>query len=65
MSLMGEIETTFSKIGNLYCKCDWPEEEGGEMILTLIQSNTAWTAHLNKNTLDFSARAAEYEQVTV
>ena len=67
MSLIGE--TTFSKIGNLYCKCEWPlevlEVGGGEMVLTLIQSDTAWTAILDKNTLDFGPRAAKYEQVTL
>ena len=63
MSLRGE--TTFCQIGNLYCKCEWPVEvDDGEMVLTLIHSDTAWTAVLDKNTLDFGPRAVEYEQVT-
>ena len=61
MSLVGE--TTFSKIGDLYCKCEWPPVEEGEMFLTLIHSDSAWTAILDKNSLDFGPRAADYEQV--
>ena len=61
MSLTGE--TTFSKIGDLYCKCEWPVVDGGEMLLTLLHSDKAWMAHLDKNTVDFGARAADYEQV--
>ena len=60
MSLIGE--TTFCKIGSLYCKCEWPVEDG-EMFLTLLHSDTAYTAILDKNTLDFGPRAAEYDQV--
>ena len=62
ISLNG-AETTFAKIGNLYCKCQWPRDDG-EMILTLVHSDSAWTSTLNKNTLDFGPRAAEYEKVT-
>ena len=64
MSVMRE--TTFCSIGNLHCKCEWPgdDDDDGGMFLSLIHSDTAWTAHLDRTTLDFGARAAEYEQVT-
>ena len=61
MSVRGE--TTFCQIGNMYCKCEWPLDDE-EMLLTLIHSDTAWTAILDKNTLDFGPRAVEYEKVT-
>ena len=56
MSLVGE--TTFSQIGNFYCKCEWlGDEKDGEMFLTVIHSGTAWTAKLDKSKLVFGNRA--------
>ena len=60
MSLVGE--TTFSHFGDFYCKCEWlGDEKDGEMFLTVIQSDTAWTAKLDKSTLDFGDQARKLE----
>ena len=49
--------TTFSKVGELFCRCEWKEEE--EMVLTVLHSDKAWTARLVKESLDLGARAGD------
>ena len=54
MSLVGE--RTFSKVGSLYCRCEWEQEE---MSLTVLHCHSAWTARLDTAKLNLGPRAGQ------